>query len=344
MSALNTWKVIARPQETNNRNRKLPTRWRVMSLSAAPIRRSPKSSGVDRAMEWRLYLSGLPSYLESRIAGQSAAIGRIARAVQAAELGLNDGGNRPKCSFLFLGPTGVGKTESAKCFNEYLYGSRAALEIVFMNEYASDSRLPEFLQRAEAAIRRHPEGATLLFDEIEKANPRLIDIFLSLVEEGELTTLSGDRISLSRFYLVLTSNLGSGDLARMESSPYAMMERVALEGASQALRPELFARITERIVFRPLSLEVQKEIIQSFIDAKLSVLSKFFGIELGIDFGPVTAFLLRVGYNRTQGARRLQQEVDRQFNLASLNCALSSTKPSEGKFYYNASAGCLVLK
>ena len=115
--------------------------------------------------------------------------------------------------------------------------------MVFMNEYASDLRLAEFLQRTEAAIRRNPDGATLLFDEIEKAHPRTIDIFLSLLEEGALTALSGDRLSVAKFYLVLTSNLGSGDLARMENALYAMMERVALDGASQALRPELFARI-----------------------------------------------------------------------------------------------------
>ena len=99
-----------------------------------------KSSEIDPAKEWRFYLSGLPSYLGSQIAGQSAAIGRIARAVQAAELGLNEGGTRPKCSFLFLGPTGVGKTESAKCFTEYLFGSQAALEMIFMNEYSSEVR------------------------------------------------------------------------------------------------------------------------------------------------------------------------------------------------------------
>jgi ATP-dependent Clp protease ATP-binding subunit ClpA len=283
----------------------------------------PGWSVVDPEIEWRFYLSGLPSYLESRIAGQSAAIGRIARAVQAAELGLNEGGNRPRCSFLFLGPTGVGKTESAKCFTEYLFGSRSALEMIFMNEYSSYSRLPEFLHRAEAAIRRNPEGATILFDEIEKAHAELIDIFLSLLEEGELTTFSGDRMSISKFYLVLTSNLGSGDLARMETAPYAMMERVALDGASQALRPELFARITERIVFRPLGLDIQKSIIEALIDAKLKVRSDYFGMQLSVDAGPVTAFLLRVGYNKFQGARRLRQEVDRQFNMASLDYALS---------------------
>ncbi len=303
----------------------------------------PGTSEFDPEIQWRLYLSGLPSYLDSRIRGQSAATGKIARAVQAAELGLNDSGNRPKCSFLLLGPTGVGKTESAKRFTEYLFGSKASLEMIFMNEYSSESRLSEFLGRTEAAIRRNTEGATLLFDEIEKAHVQLIDIFLSLLEEGQLTTLSGDRLSISKFYLVLTSNLGSGDLVKMENAPFAMMERVALDIASQSLRPELFARITERVVFRPLGLEVQKNILEALINAKLKVLSVYFGKELSVDRGPVMAFLLRVGYNRAQGARRLGQEVDRQFNLASLDWALSNKIPAEGKFYYDPTVGCLAL-
>ncbi len=294
--------------------------------------------------EWRFYLSGLAGYMNSRISGQDAAIERIVRAVQAAELGLNAQGDRPKCSFLLLGPTGVGKTESAKCFTEYIFGSRSALEILFMNEYSSEARLPEFLQRIEAASCRHPEGSTLLFDEIEKAHPQLIDIFLSLLEEGEITTLSGERVSVSKFYLVLTSNLGSGDLAKMENARYAMMERIALDVASQALRPELFARITERIVFKPLDLDVQKSIIEKLIRQKLNFLSRYFAMDLSVDTGPVTALLLRVGYNRSQGARRLAQEVDRQFNLASLHFALGGTNPREGKFCYDAAVGQLVLK
>lgn len=216
--------------------------------------------------------------------------------------------------------------------------------MIFMNEYSSDARLDEFLTRTELAIRRNPEGATLLFDEIEKAHVRLIEIFLSLLEEGQLTTRSGERITVSKFYVVLTSNLGSGDLVRMESAPSAMMERVALEGASQALRPELFARITERIVFRPLGLEVQKNIIEMLIEAKVRLLSAYFGMTLSVDMGPVTALLIRTGYHKSQGARRLGQEVDRQFNQAALEWALSSTKPSKGKFYCDAGMGCLVLK
>src|SRR5262249_21369150 len=98
---------------------------------------SSGSSELDPEVQWRLYLSGLLGYVGSRISGQSAAIGKIARAIQAAELGLNDNGNRPRCSFLFLGPTAVGKTESAKCFTEYVCGSKASLVMIFMNDEAS---------------------------------------------------------------------------------------------------------------------------------------------------------------------------------------------------------------
>jgi ATP-dependent Clp protease ATP-binding subunit ClpB len=289
-------------------------------------------------------LADLPRVLEERIVGQRFAIGRISRAVQAAELGLNDTGARPKGSFLLLGPTGVGKTESAKCFTEAIFGSRETLEMVFMNEYSSDQRLAEFLGRTEMAIRRHPKGTTLLFDEIEKGHPRTIDVLLSLLEEGVLTTPSGERLKVSGFYVVLTSNLGSGDLAKMENAPYSTMERVALDVAAQSLRPELFARISERIVFRPLDLETQKMILYKLIRHKLEVLSIFFGMALEIDGGPATAFLLRVGYSKAFGARMLRQEVDRQFNSASLPWALSGRTPERGVFRYDPPGGCLVLE
>jgi ATP-dependent Clp protease ATP-binding subunit ClpA len=315
---------------------------------------SPKSESSGRTeaisaiefelgSEWYSHLSGLTPVLEGKIIGQKGAVSRVARAIQAAELGLNDERSQPKASFLFLGPTGVGKTETAKCFSEYIFGSRAGLEMVFMNEYSSDSRFHEFLHRTEAAIRRHPKGTTLLFDEIEKAHPRLVDVFLSLLEEGSLTTLAGDRLQVRQFYLVMTSNLGSGDLAKMGNAPYSTMERVALDVASQSLRPELFARITERIVFKPLDLETQKTILAALVKNKLAVLSRFFGRPLTIDSGPVMAFLLRVGYNRAQGARMLRQEVDRQLNAASLVWALNNQVPRHGEFYYDPTAGCLIL-
>ena len=302
------------------------------------------ASGFEFGSEWCSHLSGLIPALESKIIGQKRPLSRVARAIQAAELGLNERRSQPKASFLFLGPTGVGKTETAKCFSEFIFGRRTALEMVFMNEYSADNRLQEFLDRTEAAIRRHPNGTTLLFDEIEKAHPRLVDVFLSLLEEGVLTTLTGDRVLVGQFYLVMTSNLGSGDLAKMENATYSTMERVALDVASQSLRPELFARITERIVFRPLDLDSQKMILAALINKKLTVLSQFFGRPLSIDPGPVMAFLLRVGYNKTQGARMLRQEVDRQFNGASLVWALNKQAPKHGVFFYDPVAGGLILR
>jgi ATP-dependent Clp protease ATP-binding subunit ClpB len=306
---------------------------------------------LDQSMDQQLAcnlsavgLADLPRILEERIIGQRFAVARISRAVQAAELGLNGTGVRPKGSFLLLGPTGVGKTESAKCFTEAIFGSQETLEMIFMNEYSSDQRLSEFLGRAEAAIRRRAKGTTLLFDEIEKGHPRTIDVLLSLLEEGVLTTPAGERLRVSQFYIVLTSNLGSGDLAKMENVPYSTMERVALEVAAQSLRPELFARISERIVFRPLDLETQKLILYKLIRQKLEVLSIFFGRTLEIDGGPVTAFLLRVGYSRAFGARMLRQEVDRQFNAASLPWALAGRVPERGSFRYDPAGGCLVLE
>src|SRR5260370_36010161 len=110
------------------------------------------------------------------------------------------------------------------------------------------------------------------------------------------------------------------------------MEGVGLEIAGQSLRPELFARISERIVFRPLDLETQKLILCKLIRQKLEVLSIFFGRAFEIDRGPVTAFLLRVGYSRAFGARMLRQEVDHQFNSASLPWALAAKGPERGVF------------
>jgi ATP-dependent Clp protease ATP-binding subunit ClpA len=332
------------PERLGIRANEDPERDKIENLRQMVQKEEIPGSGFEFGSEWCSRLSGLTPVLESKIIGQKGAISRVARAIQAAEIGLNGQRSQPKASFLFLGPTGVGKTETAKCFSEYIFGSRAALEMVLMNEYSADSRFQEFLKRTEAAIRRHPKGTTLLFDEIEKAHPRLVDVFLSLLEEGILTTPAGDRVHVGQFYLVMTSNLGSGDLAKMENAPYSTMERVALDVASQSLRPELFARIAERIVFRPLDLETQKIILAALIKKKLSVLSQFFGRPLTIDSGPVMAFLLRVGYNKAQGARMLRQEVDRQLNSASLVWALNNEAPKHGVFLYDPTAGGLILR
>jgi ATP-dependent Clp protease ATP-binding subunit ClpA len=131
---------------------------------------------------------------------------------------------------------------------------------------------------------------------------------------------------------------------RYSSGVPTVLSPLALDVAAQSLRPELVARISERIVFRPLDFETQKMILYKLIRQKLEVLPIFFGRALGIDGGPATAFLLRVGYSKAFGARMLRQEVDRQFNSASLPWALSGRTPQRGVFRHDPAGGCLVLE
>jgi len=288
-------------------------------------------------------LAKLEDFLMSRIRGQDRALGKLTRAVQAAELGLNGDRARVRGSFLFLGPTGVGKTESTKLFTQYVFGSSVALEVMFMNEYSSVGRCSEFFSRLQQILERSSNGRTLLFDEIEKAHPSLIDVFLSLLDEGEFAAGDGRRLAARNSYIVLTSNLGSSDLGKMEAAPYSTIERIALDFASQSLRPELFARISERIVFQPLGIEAQKRIINDLVAEKLAVLERYFGRTLEFEGGAVRAFLIRVCFTRNQGARHVRQEINRQFNAAALPFALTGKTPREGVFRYDPATGAMVL-
>jgi ATP-dependent Clp protease ATP-binding subunit ClpA len=303
-----------------------------------------ESRGTDSLEDKRQHLAGLGEYLDRFILGQRDATARLARAIQAAELEYNERRNKqPKASFILFGPTGVGKTEATKRFTRYLYGDETEIAMFFMNEYGAQETILDFKERLETAIRAHPCGTSLLFDEVEKAHQKIVDIFISLVEEGMFTARSGEKLSIENFYFVTTSNLGSSDLVRMECSPFSLMERTVFAVARERLRPELLLRFSERIVFKPLGLNIQREIIRQRIEAKLEVLSRRFGRALTYDADRVIAFIFRSDTKGGQGARMLAQEVDRQFNLAALPWGLSGKIPEEGRFYYDAATGALVL-
>jgi ATP-dependent Clp protease ATP-binding subunit ClpA len=287
---------------------------------------------------WERYLSGLGCYLKKHLLGQDEALSRVARGVRSAVLGLNGPSFNPLASFLLLGPTGVGKTQTAKLVAEYIYGAGTQLEMIFLNEFPVESKFGDFIAQLETAVLRNPQGTTILFDEIEKGFFGVMDVFVSLLEEGVLTTKKG-RLSVGNFILILTSNLGSSDLALMENSAYATMERQVLEVGRQYLRPELFNRIDDRIVYRPLGHEIQKKIIARLIEDKLAILSQKAGHLLSYDREPVEAFLFRVNRKGGQGARSLKLEVDRQFNRAFLE-----QKGGRGSnFCYDSAGGHLVL-
>ena len=292
---------------------------------------------------WERYLSGLGRYLKKNLLGQDEALDRVARGVSSAVLGLNGVTSKPLASFLLLGPTGVGKTQSAKLVAEYIYGVGKKLEIIFVNEYPTESKFRDFIAALEKVVRRNPHGTAILFDEIEKGFFGIMDVFISLLEEGVLTTGDGKLLSVSNFILAMTSNLGSNELALMENSAYSTMERQVLDVARQYLRPELFNRFDERIVYRPLAFEVQKEIIGGLIEQKLKILSQKAGRALKHDRESVEGFLYRLNRKGGQGARSLKQEVDRQLNHAFLAWMNRQPRGTPEKFYYDPGAGHLVL-
>jgi len=298
---------------------------------------------IAKEDESQIDLPGLENFLQTKIFGQEEAIRKVSEALLSAEFGLNETGSRPKGAFLFMGPTGVGKTETAKRFTEYLF-DKAKLEMFFMNEYQDSYKISDLIDRLQEGLRRNPNGTTLLFDEIEKAHPKIIDIFLSMLDEGKVTLDASTRLSVSGCYIVLTSNLGSRTFPEMENSKYQTLQDFALAEARKALRPELVARLTETIVYRPLKQETQIQILSSLIFRKLMHLERVLKMRLQVEERSVQAHLLRVGFTTTGGARFIRQEVDRQLNRAVLPWLLEGTRAAQGTIRYDGKDAGLVLE
>jgi ATP-dependent Clp protease ATP-binding subunit ClpA len=288
-------------------------------------------------------LQGLENHLKDRVIGQEDALSRISRAIEAAECDLNDQGPRPKGSFLFMGSRGIGKTQTAKAFTEYLFGD-SGLTMLYMNEYQRADDVDDLVLAIKRAVSTNSAGKTFLFDEIEKAHRAVIDVFISLLDEGQITDLDGARISVGNAYIVLTSNIGAARWGAMETTPYSRMESFAFEQARKVLRPELFNRLTETIVFRPLSQKVQIEILKEMLGKKLAHLESRVGKRPLLVDERANAHLLRKCFTATEGARRLRQELDRQINLAALPWVLEKQSPEYGRFCYDSKSDQLVLK
>src|ERR1035441_8549843 len=221
-------------------------------------------------------LHELESHLRQRIRGQDHVLPRIVSLLQRGELGLTKPG-RPRGSFLFLGPTGVGKTEVTLTFTGFLM-SKEHLFRFDMSEYQTQESLGLLLggklgeRGTLGMVYDRSKTGTLLFDEIEKAHPRVLDVFLQILDAARVTLATGETLDLSEFYVVFTSNIGSADLMNLQYSTPATMERHVLTRAQQLMRPELYARITEKLVFSRLSYDHQLEIAQLLLTQELAFL------------------------------------------------------------------------
>ena len=251
-------------------------------------------------------LAHLAQHLQERIRGQEHVIPRLTSALQRSELGLCKSG-RPKGSFLFLGPTGVGKTEVTIAFTRYLLGPESLFRFD-MSEYQMQESLGLLLDSIASAHAKCAKG-TLLFDEIEKAHPRILDVFLQILDAARVTTTAGETLDLSEFYVVFTSNLASTEVLELQHSTFATLERHVLARAQQHMRPELYARISEKLVFCKLSYDVQVEIARMFLEQEVTFLRDRGHVI--VPDGSVLPFLVRRGFHPRLGARPLRDAVER---------------------------------
>jgi len=260
----------------------------------------------------------MESVLHERVVGQSEAVTAVANAVRRSRAGLSDP-NRPNGSFLFLGPTGVGKTELCKSLAEYLFDSERAMVRIDMSEFMekhSVSRLigapPGYVGYEEGgylteAVRRRPYSL-LLLDEVEKAHPDVFNVLLQVLEDGRLTDGQGRTVDFKNTVIVMTSNLGSDliqDMAGDEN--YEEIKHAVLGVVSQHFRPEFINRIDETVVFHPL----RQDQIRGIASIQLAGLrGRLAERELSLDLGEdVLDHLSQAGFDPIYGARPLKRAI-----------------------------------
>ncbi len=290
-------------------------------------------------------LHELDLLLPREIRGQSHVLPRIISTVRRGELGLAKPG-RPRGSFLLLGPTGVGKTETVVVTTAHVFGAGQLFRFD-MSEFQTQDALGLLLgaRLGESgylgAVRERAVEGSLLFDEVEKAHPRVLDILLQLLDAARLTVATGQTLDFSGFYVWLTSNIGSAELLSLQHSTDATLERHVLTRAQQALRPEIFARITEKVVFHRLSYEHQLEIAGKFLAREIEFLAAR-GHRLDLDRA-VLAFLVRKGFHPKLGARPMRDAVEKLVGDAAAEALLASGR-ADGRLTVEAAKDRLSVE
>ena len=291
-------------------------------------------------------LNSLGDYLRENIRGQDHVIDRMCSVVTRAELGLHPAG-LPKASVLFLGPTGVGKTELTKQIAQFIYGQELLYRFD-MSEFLHLDQVKLFTGdetgqtgRLGATLSKHSKGV-LLFDEIEKAHHLIWDLFLQMTGDARITLADHKAYDLSGFYIICTSNIGSEYLLRPTRLPFVRLETSVLSKLSRTFRPELINRFTDKIVFKPLSLDTQLEIAELAVADQLETFRQKGFENLGITPNAVE-FLVRAGYHRTLGARPMKQAIAKYLGDAVAASVLANAQPA-GTFDVMPNHSALVLK
>jgi ATP-dependent Clp protease ATP-binding subunit ClpB len=257
--------------------------------------------------------------LRQRVVGQDDALARVANAVRRSRAGLSDA-KRPIGSFIFLGPTGVGKTELARALAEFLFDDEKLMIRIDMSEYMEKhavSRLigapPGYVGYEEGGqlteqVRRHPYSV-VLFDEIEKAHPDVFNVLLQILEDGRLTDGKGRTVDFRNTVLVMTSNVGSTAIFELSEKDPERARKEAMEALRAAFRPEFINRIDEIVIFNPLGKEQLARIVSLLLKSVEKLLAER---QITLEITPAaTEVLLREGYDPAYGARPLRRTIQR---------------------------------
>ena len=278
---------------------------------------------VNRLLESeRQKLLKLESYLHQRVVGQEEAVEAVAGAIRRARAGIKDPG-RPIGSFLFMGPTGVGKTELARALAQFLFDSDGSLVRLDMSEYMekhSVSRLvgapPGYVGYGEGgqlseAIRRRPYSVVLL-DEAEKAHPDVFNILLQVLEDGNVTDSQGHNIDFRNTIIVMTSNIGSEHILNVseDDSQYEKIRNRVMNALRSHFRPEFLNRIDDLIIFHPLSRDEMGKIISIQLKRVEDLLADQ---KISLEISKAACeYLVEIGYDPVYGARPIKRAIQRE--------------------------------
>jgi ATP-dependent Clp protease ATP-binding subunit ClpB len=280
-------------------------------------------------------LLNLEAELHRRVIGQEQAVTAVADAIQRSRAGLSDP-NRPIASFLFLGPTGVGKTELSKALAAQLFDSADAMVRIDMSEYMEKhavSRLigapPGYVGYEEGgqlteSVRRRPY-AVILFDEVEKAHPDVFNVMLQILDDGRVTDGQGRTVDFTNTVLILTSNIGSASILDLAGDParHGEMERRVNEALRGHFRPEFLNRLDETIIFHSLRAEELRQIVELQVERlRLRLADRKIGLELD---AASLDWLATAGYDPVYGARPLKRAIQRELETPIAKAILAGT-------------------
>ena len=273
-------------------------------------------------------LRNLESILHERVIGQEEAVTAVAKAIRRGRVGLKDP-RRPIGSFLFLGPTGVGKTELSKALAEAMFGMDSALIRVDMSEYMEKHSVSKIIGsppgyvgydeggQLSEKVRRNPYSV-ILFDEIEKAHPDVFNILLQVLDDGHITDAQGRKIDFKNTIIIMTSNAGAENIispkrlgfgaAADEKADYKLMKDRVMEEVKKLFKPEFINRIDEIIVFHPLNKTHMKDIVTIMMKDITKRTSDQMSITIEIDEA-AKDYLIQKGYDEKYGARPLRRTI-----------------------------------